>query len=72
MTKASIVQRLLDNNLITAEEAVILLKNEDHNGITYIPYNPYTTNPYNPPFQPYCTSDTLNTKGSYDYTSNHD
>ena len=73
MTKASIVQRLLDNDLITAEEAVVLLKNEDHNGITYIPYAPYDiTNPYNPPFQPYCTSDTLNSGVTLDYSSNHD
>jgi transcriptional regulator CtsR len=28
MTKASIVQRLLDEKLITAEEAVVLLQNE--------------------------------------------
>tara|TARA_B100000900_G_scaffold347796_1_gene313145 strand:+ start:577 stop:765 length:189 start_codon:yes stop_codon:yes gene_type:complete len=43
MTKASIVQRLLDEKQITAEEAVVLLKDE-----TYIPsYNPmYTPNPY--------------------------
>lgn len=41
MTKASIVQKLLDAGQITAEEAVILLTNENHNGITYIPYNPY-------------------------------
>ena len=59
MTKASIVQKLLDAGHITAEEAVILLTNENHNGITYIPYNPYYPNTpdwtYDPnrPGQPY-------------------
>ena len=33
LTKASIVQRLLDEKLITTEEAVVLLKGEDFNGI---------------------------------------
>lgn len=47
MTKASIVQKLLDAGQITAEEAVVLLTNENHNGITYIPYQPYQ------PGQPY-------------------
>ena len=42
MTKASIVQRLLDDKQITAEEAVVLLKESND---TYIPYNP---NPYFP------------------------
>ena len=43
MTKASIVQRLLDKKQITAEEAIILLQ-----GDTYIPpsYPMYTPNPY--------------------------
>tara|TARA_B100001248_G_C26972810_1_gene271010 strand:+ start:239 stop:463 length:225 start_codon:yes stop_codon:yes gene_type:complete len=44
MTKASIVQRLLDEKKITAEEAVILLKESND---TYIPYNP-NVNPYFP------------------------
>lgn len=44
MTKASIVQRLLDEKQITAEEAVVLLKETND---TYIPYNP-TINPYFP------------------------
>lgn len=63
MTKASIVQRLLDEKQITAEEAVILLQ-----GDTYIPpsYPMYTPNPYydtpntTPPPVWYST-DTLNT-----------
>lgn len=59
MTKASIVQKLLDAGHITAEEAVVLLTNENYNGITYIPYNPYYPNnpdwTYDPnrPGQPY-------------------
>lgn len=77
MTKASIVQRLLDADLINAEEAVILLTNENHNGITYIPYVPNdVTNPYNPPFQPYCTTSTSDTPFEYSDTKwpseNHD
>lgn len=44
MTKASIVQRLLDEKQITAEEAVVLLKEE-----TLPPVYPtYTPNPYFP------------------------
>ena len=63
MTKASIVQRLLDEKQITAEEAVILLQ-----GDTYIPpsYPMYTPNPYydSPNTTPppvWCSTDTLNT-----------
>ena len=44
MTKAEIVQELLDKGHITAEKAVVLLTNETpKGGITYIPYQP---NPY--------------------------
>lgn len=43
MTKAEIVQELLDKGHITAENAVVLLTNETQRGITYIPYQP---NPY--------------------------
>ena len=56
MTKASIVQKLLDAGQITAEEAVVLLTNENHNGITYIPYQPWQPDwTYDPnrPGQPY-------------------
>jgi hypothetical protein len=63
MTKASIVQRLLDEKQITAEEAVVLLKDD-----TYIPpaYPMYTPNPYydTPNITPppvWCSTDTLNT-----------
>jgi hypothetical protein len=58
MTKASIVQRLLDEKLITAEEAVVLLQNETP--IVNVPQpfpapvNPWTPiNPWNP-FVTYC------------------
>jgi hypothetical protein len=44
MTKASIVQRLLDEKKITAEEAVILLQSETVNIPMYTP-NPYYTRP---------------------------
>lgn len=62
MTKAEIVQRLLEENKITAEEAVVLL--QQSSGIQYIPYqpNPYwTSNPdwtYDPnrPGQPWYTT----------------
>lgn len=37
--KAAIVQRLLDQKVITAEEAVVLLK--ENSNITYIPGSPY-------------------------------
>lgn len=54
MTKAEIVQRLLDERQITAEEAVVLLANQGR--INYYPYNP--THPYptwevtsTPPFE---------------------
>ena len=54
-TKASIVQRLLDENLITAEEAVVLLTNETPNNIpvfpTYPTYPIGVPNPY-PPYYP--------------------
>ena len=56
-TKASIVQRLLDENLITAEEAVVLLTNETPNNIpvfpTYPTYPIGIPNPYSPPFYPH-------------------
>lgn len=68
MTKASIVQKLLDAGNITAEEAVILLMNEQINTVTYTPYAPYK--PYLPdwtydpnrPGQPYWYS--TDTSGS--------
>lgn len=65
LTKESIVQRLLDERLITTEEAVILLKTEVTKwlpspnqpnqwigpGIPSYPYQPYTPNqPINVPY----------------------
>jgi len=48
MSKSEIVQRLLEDSHITAEEAVILLS---QNQVTYYPYYPNDTgNPYEPPF----------------------
>lgn len=44
MTKASIVQRLLDEKKITAEEAVILLQSETVTVPMYTP-NPYYVSP---------------------------
>ena len=71
MTKASIVQRLLDEKLITAEEAVVLLTNDapappinpiqPYYPNPHIPINPYTPiNPWNPsqPFITYCSNTT--------------
>lgn len=55
MSKAEIVQRLLEDSHITAEEAVILLS---QNQVTYYPYNPIDTtkNPYEPPFEITCNT----------------
>ena len=64
MTKAEIVQELLDKGYIDAEKAVVLLTNETRQGgITYIPYqpNPYwTTSPdwTGNPNVPYCGTST--------------
>lgn len=67
-TKAEIVQRLLEEKKIDAEEAVVLLMSEDKQlGITFPvwpatqPVYPYNPNPYYPngwPIVTYCnTSD---------------
>ena len=52
-TKAEIVQKLLDENLITAEEAVVLLTNEtvvintsNHQPIQHQPVKPPYSDPY--------------------------
>ena len=64
MTKAEIVQELLDKGYINAEKAVVLLTNEIQRGITYIPNqhpNPYwTTSPdwTGNPNLPYCGTST--------------
>ena len=68
MTKASIVQRLLDEKQITAEEAVVLLKEETYNPPSYPIYTPYpyydTPNTTPPPI--WCSTDTLNTPAAGD------
>lgn len=46
MTKANIVQRLLEEKHITAEEAVVLLQSETPLTNLPQPYTPYT--PYTP------------------------
>ena len=65
MTKASIVQRLLDKKQITAEEAVVLLKNETINIPMYTP-NPYYDTPNTTPPPVWCSTDTLNTPATGD------
>lgn len=57
MNKAEIVQRLLENNHITAEEAVILLIENQVTQVTLHPYSPNSTkNPYEPPFEITCNT----------------
>jgi len=51
MSKAEIVQRLIEESHITAEEAVILLSEQIH----YYPPN-ITKNPYDPPFEITCNT----------------
>jgi len=65
MTKASIVQRLLDKKQITAEEAVVLLKDETINIPMYTPY-PYYDTPNTTPPPIWCSTDTLNTPAAGD------
>ena len=68
MTKAKIVQRLLDKKQITAEEAVILLEKEVYNPPTYPMYtpNPYYDTPNTTPPPVWCSTDTLNTPAAGD------
>ena len=68
MTKASIVQRLLDKKQITAEEAVILLKEEVYNPPTYPMYtpNPYYDTPNTTPPPVWCSTDALNSPAAGD------
>ena len=57
MSKVEIVQRLLDNNHITAEEAVVLLIENQVTQVTLPPYSPnITKNPYEPPFEITCNT----------------
>ena len=59
MTKAKIIQRLLDKKQITAEEAVVLLQNETAS-TPIRTSNPYyhTHTPTPPPV--WCSTDTFN------------
>ena len=59
MNKAEIVQDLLEKKHITAEMAVVLLTNENVNGITFIPTHqqPYYHSDWTGnPIPPYCTT----------------
>jgi len=57
MNKAEIVQRLLENNHITSEEAVVLLIENQVSQVTISPYSPnITKNPYEPPFEITCNT----------------
>ena len=63
MNKAEIVQDLLEKKHITAEMAVVLLTNENVNGITFIPthqqpYYNYHSDWTGNPIPPYCTTTT--------------
>jgi len=63
LTKEKIVERLLEEKRITTEEAVILLKGEDFNGIRYVPVPTPSTNPWigpgpSQPYQPYTAPST--------------
>jgi hypothetical protein len=60
MTKASIVQKLLDKKQITAEEAVVLLKEETYTIPSYPMYtpNPYYDTPNTTPPPVWCSTDT--------------
>ena len=52
MSKAEIVQRLLEDNHITAQEAVILLSQDQ---VVVHRYSPNSTkNPYDPPYEITC------------------
>jgi len=67
MTKAIIVQRLLDKKEITAEEAVVLLQSETVSIPRYT-NNPYYTSPdwSAPPV--WCSDNTSNTKQDWEYS----
>ena len=59
MSKDEIVERLLEKGQITAKEAIVLLKNEDHNGITYhFKGNPYFSEPTTTPPPVWCEDNT--------------
>lgn len=67
MTKAIIVQRLLDKKEITAEEAVVLLQSETVSIPMYTP-NPYYDTPNITPPSVWCSDNTSNTKEDWEYS----
>lgn len=67
MTKAIIVQRLLDKKEITAEEAVVLLQSETVSIPMYTP-NPYYDTPNITPPPVWCSDNTSNTKEDWEYS----
>lgn len=54
-SKSAIIQRLLDEKLITVEEAMTLMEYHHLQHVQPYPYMPSTPYPTNP-FQPYCNS----------------
>lgn len=75
MTVSSIVQRLLEENHITAEEAIIFLKAELGKQCCSVttpimPVAPYSPpSPYNPPLHPLRVGDTLPNQPQIWYSS---
>ena len=77
MTKAQIVQRLLDTELINAEEAVILLQPDSvpfHTLTPQTPANPYWTSPWasNPHWTSNQTGVPSFSSDSSEYTTEYD
>lgn len=61
-TKAQIVQRLLEEKQINAEEAVILLMSDkEYITVPSHPQQPFNPYPYNPPNSPWITYSDSNT-----------
>lgn len=59
LSKESIVQRLLEEKLITTEEAVVLLRTETTKWLPSPNQNPWVgPGPGNPPYQPYTVPNT--------------
>jgi hypothetical protein len=56
MSKAEIVQRLIEESHITAEEAVILLSEQIHYHTPNYHTPNITKNPYDPPFEITCNT----------------
>lgn len=61
LTRESIVQRLLDQKLISAEEAVVLLKTEVTKWLPSPNQDPWVgPGPGNPPYQPFTPNQPIN------------